>query len=58
MTYQWHEIDIETPVVELRRYRLRPGRRDTLIGMFEEHFIEPQEAAGSRILGVGLRWVA
>ena len=51
MTYQWHEIDIETPVVELRRYRLRPGRRDTLIGMFEEHFIEPQEAAGSRIVG-------
>ncbi len=51
MTYQWHEIDIETPVVELRRYRLRPGRRETLIGLFEARFIEPQEAAGARILG-------
>ncbi len=51
MTYQWHETGIDTPVVELRRYRLRPGRRDALVGLFEERFIEPQEAAGARILG-------
>jgi hypothetical protein len=39
------------PVVELRQYTLKPGRRDVLIDIFERHFIEPQEAAGARILG-------
>jgi quinol monooxygenase YgiN len=40
-----------SPVFELRRYRLKPGRRDELIGLFEEHFIEGQEKHGMRILG-------
>jgi hypothetical protein len=38
-------------IVELRDYRMRPGRRDTLIAMFEEHFIESQELLGSTVLG-------
>lgn len=50
------ELDhgVHTPViasttlssVELRRYRMKPGRRDDLIAIFEEHFIEGQEACG------------
>lgn len=37
------------PIVELRQYTLYPGKRDELIALFEEHFIESQEAAGMRI---------
>ena len=38
-------------VIELRQYRLHPGKRETLIDLFERNFIEPQEAAGMRVLG-------
>ncbi len=38
-------------VVELRRYVLRPGRRDDLIELFEREFIESQEACGMVPLG-------
>src|SRR5262245_15871389 len=38
-------------VVELRRYALRPGQRDTLIELFDREFVETQEAAGMCILG-------
>ncbi|MFI9720439.1 NIPSNAP family protein [Streptomyces sp. NPDC052396] len=38
-------------VVELRRYTLRPGRRDELIDLFERHLVTPQEEAGMRLLG-------
>jgi hypothetical protein len=38
-------------VVELRQYVTYPGTRDTLIHLFEERFIEPQEAVGIRVLG-------
>lgn len=38
-------------VVELRQYTLHPGRRDTLVELFEREFIEPQEAVGIRVLG-------
>ncbi len=38
-------------VAELRRYRLHPGRREDLIDLFEQHFIEPQEEVGVRVLG-------
>ena len=37
------------PVVELRQYTMYPGKRDELISLFEERFIESQEAAGMRI---------
>ncbi len=38
-------------VVELRQYTLKPGQRDTLIDLFERHFIESQEAAGMTLVG-------
>jgi NIPSNAP len=38
-------------VVELRRYTLVAGERETLIALFEGELIEPQEAAGMRVLG-------
>ncbi len=39
------------PIVELRQYTLRPGQRDVLIEMFEREFVEPQLAAGARVIG-------
>jgi NIPSNAP len=38
-------------VVELRQYTLHPGQRGTLVSLFERELIEPQEAAGIRVLG-------
>ena len=38
------------PIVELRRYTLHPGKRDTLIELFEREFIETQEAAGIQLI--------
>jgi hypothetical protein len=38
-------------VVELRRYTLKPGRRDEFIALFEHHFIEGQEQHDMQILG-------
>jgi len=38
-------------IVELRRYTLHPGARDTLIEIFEQHFIAGQEAEGIALLG-------
>src|SRR5258708_22180798 len=38
-------------IVELRQYTLRPGKRDGLIDLFENEFIEPQEAVGMTIIG-------
>jgi hypothetical protein len=40
-----------TEVLELRQYTLHPGRRDTLIELFERELIEPQEAVGMRLYG-------
>ena len=31
-------------VIELRQYRLHPGRRSDLIALFEREFVETQEA--------------
>jgi len=44
-------ISVRYPVVELRQYTLHPGRRDDLIGLFEQELIEPQEAAGMAVVG-------
>jgi hypothetical protein len=38
-------------VVELRQYTLVPGKRETLIALFEREFIETQEATGMTIIG-------
>ncbi|MFL5844655.1 MAG: NIPSNAP family protein [Solirubrobacteraceae bacterium] len=39
------------PVVELRRYTLHPGARDTLIELFDRELVETQDAVGARVLG-------
>jgi hypothetical protein len=39
-------------VIELRRYRMKPGRRDDLVALFDREFIEPQAAVGMPVLGV------
>ena len=38
-------------VLELRQYTLRRGQRETLIELFENKFIEPQNAAGATVIG-------
>jgi hypothetical protein len=38
-------------VVELRRYTLRPGARETLVELFDREFVESQEELGMWILG-------
>ncbi|WP_348642998.1 NIPSNAP family protein [Mesorhizobium sp. B2-3-12] len=40
-----------SPIVELRQYTLKPGRRETLIEIFDTEFIESQEDAGMSIIG-------
>lgn len=42
---------IEPQVVELRRYRVRPGQREALIALFDSRFIEPQQAQGMVVIG-------
>ncbi len=51
MTFQWIANDVVTPIVELRRYTFRPNQRDAFVDLFEERFIESQEAVGARVLG-------
>lgn len=41
----------EQAVIELRQYTLHPGKRDTLITLFEREFLESQEQTGLRVLG-------
>ena len=38
-------------VLELRQYTTKPGQRDTLIALFDRHFVESQEALGMMIVG-------
>lgn len=38
-------------VLEFRRYRLRPGRREELTALFTGELTEPQEALGMRVIG-------
>jgi len=38
------------PVVELRRYTLRPGRRETLIALFDRELLETQEECGMDVI--------
>ena len=40
-----------SPVVELRQYTLHPGKRDTLIELFDREFVETQEAVGIQVIG-------
>lgn len=38
-------------VFELRQYTMVPGRRETLIALFDREFVETQEAVGMRVVG-------
>lgn len=38
-------------VFELRQYTLHPGKREALVRLFEEHFVEGQEEHGIEVLG-------
>jgi hypothetical protein len=40
-----------SPIVELRRYALRPGAREALIELFDRELVETQEELGMQILG-------
>ncbi len=40
-----------TPVVDLRQYTVVPGQRDTLIDLFDGHFVMGQEEAGIHVVG-------
>ena len=44
-------MSLAQAVIELRQYRMKPGRRDDLIALFEREFIESQEAAGMDLIG-------
>ena len=44
-------MERSSPVVELRRYTLRPGQRDTLVELFDANFVESQEAVGIDVIG-------
>jgi quinol monooxygenase YgiN len=41
----------QTPVVELRQYKIVPGKRDAMIELFEREFVESQEALGMHLVG-------
>ncbi len=38
-------------IFELRQYTLHPGQRDILVDVFDDNFVEGQEAEGMRIIG-------
>lgn len=38
-------------VLELRQYKIVPGRRDEMIDVFERWFVDSQEAEGMRLVG-------
>jgi hypothetical protein len=42
---------IAPPLLELRQYRLHPGRRDELVELFETELLETQEAVGITVVG-------
>lgn len=45
------KTQIYSPIVELRQYTLHPGKRDTLIELFDREFVETQEAVGIQVIG-------
>jgi NIPSNAP len=46
-----HDNRLSSPIVDLRQYTLYPGTRDRFINLFDEEFVETQEAAGMRVIG-------
>ncbi len=43
--------DMDPTIVELRQYKLHPGKRDVLIDLFDREFVETQEAVGMAVMG-------
>lgn len=43
-------MDDEHRIFELRRYRLKPGRREDLIELFDGEFVDSQETTGMRVV--------
>jgi quinol monooxygenase YgiN len=41
----------QMPVVELRQYKIIPGKRDAMIDLFEREFVDSQEVVGMRLVG-------
>ncbi|MGN6269879.1 MAG: NIPSNAP family protein [Sphingomonas sp.] len=39
------------PVIELRQYKIMPGKRDAMIALFDLEFVESQEVLGATIYG-------
>ncbi|MEO8460505.1 MAG: NIPSNAP family protein [Dokdonella sp.] len=52
MTSEMTSSTADTAIVELRQYTLHPGRRDELIALFEDNFVESQESCGIRLIGL------
>jgi NIPSNAP len=50
LRYAAYRTDMD--IVELRRYTLKPGRREDLIELFEREFVPAQQACGITLLGV------
>jgi hypothetical protein len=46
-----YPLELAPPIVELRQYLLRRGRREDLIELFDREFVETQEALGIRVIG-------
>lgn len=45
------ERRLAPPLLELRQYRLHPGRRDDLVELFDAEFVDTQEAVGITVVG-------
>ena len=46
-----HDMQNAVPIIELRQYVLYPGKRDVFTRLFEDQFVESQEALGMDIIG-------
>jgi hypothetical protein len=46
-----HGVQKPLPIIELRQYVLYPGKRDVFTRLFEDQFVESQEALGMDIIG-------
>ncbi|MGH9319235.1 MAG: NIPSNAP family protein [Vicinamibacteria bacterium] len=51
MSIPSESVETCCPVVELRQYTLKPQAGETLVRLFDQHFVEGQERHGMRIIG-------
>jgi NIPSNAP len=45
------DVELCSPIIDLRQYTLYPGTRDEFVALFDREFVETQEAAGMRVIG-------